>query len=86
MFRFSKKGTNRIHLISRNKNKNNALIKRIINEFKVEIINEEFDLFEEETIINPNIESFDLYIIAAGYLGNSTYAIMIKKRHLRLLK
>ena len=40
----------------------------------MEIINQEFDLLKEDINKKPFIDFFDLYIIAAGYLGDSILA------------
>ena len=69
-----RKGTKRIHFVSRKKSKINSFIERLTNEFTLEITNQECDLFKEDFKTFPNIEFFDLYIIASGYLGNSTLA------------
>ena len=69
-----RKGTKRIHFVSRKTSNINLFIERLTNEFSLEITNEECDLFNEDSKTLPNIEFFDLYIIAAGYLGNSTLA------------
>ena len=40
----------------------------------MEITSEEFDLLKGDLKVKPNIGFYDLYIIAAGYLGNSILA------------
>ena len=69
-----RKGTKRIHFVSRKTSKINSFIERLTNEFTLEITNQECDLINENFKTFPNIEFFDLYIIASGYLGNSTLA------------
>ena len=69
-----RKGTKRIHFVSRKTSKLNSFIQRITNEFTLEITKEECDLLHEDFKTLPNVGFFDLYIIAAGYLGNSNFA------------
>ncbi len=68
------KGTRRIHFVSRKSSKINTFIQRLTNEFTLEITKQEFDLLHEDFKTLPNVGFFDLYIIAAGYLGNSNLA------------
>ena len=68
------KGTRKLHFVSREPRKNNLFIKRLTDEFNLEIINQEFDLLKGNLNTKPHIDFFDLYIIAAGYLGNSILA------------
>ena len=69
------KKSNKDLLISNlNDSKQLTKIERLTNEFTLEITNQEYDLFKEDCKTFPNIEFFDLYIIASGYLGNSTLA------------
>ena len=68
------KGVRRIHLVSRDPRKNKAFIERLNKDFNLEIVNQKFDLMKEELNIKPNLDFFDLYIIAAGYLGDSILA------------
>ena len=69
-----KRGTNKIHLVSRQTFKNDTFISELINKYKVKISTQSFDLLEEDLKSKPSISFFDLYIIAAGYLGSSTLA------------
>ena len=69
-----RKGTKRIHFVSRKSSKVNSFIQRLTNEFTLEITVQECDLLHDDFKILPNVEFFDLYIIAAGYLGNSNLA------------
>jgi len=69
-----RRGTKKIHLVSRKPIKNNLLIKRLTDEFNVEIINQKFDLLKEDLNIKPYVGFYDLYIIAAGYIGDSILA------------
>ena len=68
------KGTKRFHFVSRDTKKNELFIKRLKDEFDLEITNEKFDLLKGDLKAKPHIDFFDLYIIAAGYLGNSISA------------
>tara|TARA_Y100001933_G_scaffold247712_1_gene280847 strand:+ start:79 stop:825 length:747 start_codon:yes stop_codon:yes gene_type:complete len=70
----AQKGTKRIHFVSRKKSKINSFIKRLTNEFTLEITHQEYDLLNEDFKTLPKVGFFDLYIIASGYLGNSTLA------------
>ena len=69
-----RKGAKKIHFVSRQPTKNNLFIKRLTEEFNLEIINQKFDLLKEDLNIEPCIGFYDLYIIAAGYLGDSILA------------
>ncbi len=69
-----RKGTKRIHFVSRKSSDIYLFIQRLNNEFKVEITNQECDLLHQDFKILPHVEFFDLYIIASGYLGNSNLA------------
>lgn len=69
-----RQGTKRIHFVSRKTNKINLFIERLTNEFTLEITNQECDLINEDFKTLPHVEFFDLYIIASGYLGDSTLA------------
>jgi len=69
-----RKGTKRIHFVSRKSSRINSFIHRLTNEFTLEITKQECDLLHEDFKTLPNVEFFDLYIIAAGYLGNSNLA------------
>ena len=68
------KGTKKFHFVSRDSKKNDLFIKRLKDEFDLEITKEEFDLLKGDLKANPHIGFYDLYIIAAGYLGNSVLA------------
>ena len=69
-----RKGTKRIHFVSRKSSTIHSFIQRLTNEFTLEITKQECDLLHEDFKTLPNVEFFDLYIIAAGYLGNSNLA------------
>jgi len=69
-----RKGARKIHFVSRQPIKNNLFIKRLTDEFNLEIINQKFDLLKEDLKIKPYVGFYDLYIIAAGYLGDSILA------------
>lgn len=69
-----RKGTRKIHFVSRDPTKNNIFIKSLTDEFNVEIINQKFDLLKDDLKVKPFVGFYDLYIIAAGYLGNSLLA------------
>ena len=69
-----RRGTRKIHFVSRDPTKNNIFIKSLTDEFNLEIINQKFDLLKDDLKVKPFVEFYDLYIIAAGYLGNSLLA------------
>ena len=70
----AQKGTKKFHFVSRSYKKNELFINRLKDEFDLEITNEEFDLLKGDLNAKPLIGFYDLYIIAAGYLGNSILA------------
>tara|TARA_Y100001978_G_C23611749_1_gene393916 strand:+ start:291 stop:1037 length:747 start_codon:yes stop_codon:yes gene_type:complete len=73
-YQLLKKGTNKIHFVSRNLKKTEAFKKKITSQYNVQISMQEIDLLNDDLNTLPNIEFFDLYIIATGYLGNSILA------------
>ncbi len=73
-FSLANKGTEFIHLVSRQKSKNKEFIRKLKNDFNLEIVNQQFDLFEENPLLKPDLDFFDLYVVAAGYLGNTALA------------
>ena len=79
------KGTKRIHLVSRDPTKNNKFILELTKNYKLKITNQKFDLLEENQKIPP-IDFFDLYIIAAGYLGNITKVKFDEREALNIAK
>ena len=68
------KGTKKFHFVSRDSKKNEIFLKRLKDQFDLEITSEEFDLLKGDLKAKPSIGFYDLYIIAAGYLGNSISA------------
>ena len=68
------KGTKKFHFVSRDSKKNEIFFKRLKDQFDLEITCEEFDLLKGDLKAKPSIGFYDLYIIAAGYLGNSILA------------
>ena len=68
------KGTKKFHFVSRDSKKNKIFLKRLKDQFDLEITCEEFDLLKGDLKAKPSIGFYDLYIIAAGYLGNSILA------------
>lgn len=81
-----KKGTKVLHLVSNNQNKNETFAKFIKTNYKVKVSSEEHNLlnFDLETL--PNVEFFDLYIIAAGHLGNAKLAIEDHREALKIAR
>ncbi len=68
------KGTKKIHLVSRDNKKNSSFINKITSNYDLEITHENFDLLQDDFSHIPNVGFYDLYIIAAGYLGDSILA------------
>ncbi len=71
----------RFHLISRNPNNNQDLINKLENEYSAFITQETVDLLDSSSIANPTqpkVDNFDLYLIAAGSLGEAKIA---RKNH-----
>ena len=69
-----KNGSNKFHFVSRNLKKTESFIKKISAQYSVETSTQEIDLLNNDLKTLPNVDFFDLYIIAAGYLGNSVLA------------
>tara|TARA_Y100001978_G_scaffold203433_1_gene229285 strand:+ start:3144 stop:3911 length:768 start_codon:yes stop_codon:yes gene_type:complete len=67
-------GTKRIHFVSRNNLKQSIFINKLANNYDLEISVEEVDLLKYDSVKKPKIGIFDLYIIAVGYLGNTSLA------------
>ena len=72
--RLIKKGVKKIHFVSKEISKNQLFSRILPEELDVEIVYQEFDLLKGDLKIKPDVDFFDLYIIAAGYLGNSILA------------
>ena len=68
------KGCNKFHLISRNNSDNEFLIRSLKKYRNVEITLEEIDLLEKYDEKILSIKNYDLYLITAGYLGDSNLA------------
>ena len=79
----AKRGTKRIHLISRDPIKTKSFIDKLKNLYDLTISSEEVDLLKHNPEHKPNVGFYDLYIIAAGYLGNINLA---NESHLEALK
>lgn len=67
-------GTKKFHFISRSKARNEPFIEKLIQKFNVQVTIEELDLLEFDIMTKPYIGFYDLYLIAAGYLGDSDLA------------
>ena len=65
----AKKGVERFHLVSKNKEKNQLFINELRRSFKVKVTSEEVNILNYNFDQTPVIGYFDLYIIAIGYLG-----------------
>lgn len=68
------KGCNKFHLISRNYTDNEFLVRSLKKYKSIEITFEEIDLLEKYDEKVLNIKNYDLYLITAGYLGDSNLA------------
>ena len=79
-------GIKKLHLVSRNYEKSRIIKDRLTNKYKVDISIEKFDLLQSDLSVRPDIDSYDLYIIAAGYLGNSSEASQNEKEALKIAR
>ena len=70
----AKRGAERIHLVSRNSKKNQLFVNELCKRFKIKVTSEEMDILNHNLEETRIIGSFDLYIIAIGYLGDSKLA------------
>ena len=73
----AKKGCERFFLISRNKIKSNKFSSFLRLEYNVVVEEKYFDLekfYDSDQEISYKVSDFDLYIIAAGYLGKNELA------------
>ena len=67
-------GCNKFHLISRKKSDNEFLV-QILKQYKdIEITVEEVDLLDKDNNYKYSVKNYDLYLITAGYLGDSNLA------------
>lgn len=79
-----KNGTLKIHLVCRDHKKSIFFNKNTFSFKDVEITYEDIDLIKYDPNKSVNIPFFDLYIIAAGYLGNSNLANKSNKEALKI--
>lgn len=70
----AEKGCQKFHFLSRDLTKNKKLISFLKENYDAKITQEKFDLLSDQTN-TPQINDFDLYLITAGYLGNSNLAM-----------
>ena len=69
----ARKGCDKFHLLARDINKNKPLVK-ILKEKKIKnIFQENFDLLNDPEI-KKEVDQYDLYLITAGFLGQSDLA------------
>ena len=71
------RGCEQFHFISRNSSKNKSFIKNLKSIYSVKISEEDCDLLESASLdkeVLPSVQDFDLYLIAAGSLGNPALA------------
>ena len=83
MSSLAKRGTKKIHLVSRDPIKTKSFIDKLKNLYDLTVSSEEVDLLKHNPEKKPNVGFYDLYIIAAGYLGNINLA---NESHLEALK
>ena len=67
-------GCNKFHLISRKNSDNQFLIETLKKYRGIEITFEELDLLEKYDKKTYSVKNYDLYLITAGYLGDSNIA------------
>ena len=75
--KLAQNGCKRFHLVSRDLNRNNHLIQYLKNNYEVNITQEKYDLSLNNIIKRYSlleIGFYDLYVIAAGYLGEEGLA------------
>ena len=75
--KLAQNGCKRFHLVSRDLNRNNHLIQYLKNNYEVNITQEKYDLSLNNIIKRYSlleIGFYDLYVIAAGYLGDEGLA------------
>ena len=76
----AKKGCERFFLISRNKIKSNKFSSFLRLEYNVVVEEKYFDLekfYDSDQEISYRVSDFDLYIIAAGYLGKNEFSAIL---------
>ena len=66
-------GCKRFHLLARDLERNQALISKLKLNYKAIVSEELFDLLDEKNSI-PDVENFDLYLIASGFIGDQLLA------------
>ncbi len=77
----------RFHLISRHPDHNQELINKLKNNFSAFVTQEKVDLIDNPSIQNltiPQVDNFDLYLIAAGSLGEPILARECAKKALEI--
>lgn len=70
----AERGCRRFHLLARNQERNQALASDLRERFGAEVSCESVDLLAPDTSSPLLNESFDLYLVAAGSLGNAERA------------
>ena len=81
-----KSGIKKLHLVSRNNEKNNLIKDHFTKNYEIKVSTENLDLLKSDLSIKPTIDNYDLYIIAAGYLGNSFEASHNEKEALKIAR
>ena len=70
----AEQGCSRFHLLARNLERNRALISELRERFGAEVTYETVDLLAPQRLMPQIRESFDLYLVAAGSLGDAERA------------
>lgn len=69
-----KRGTEEIHFLCKEPSKNIKFINYLKSLYKIKITSEQVNLLDYDLLKKPSISFYDLYLIAAGYLGDSNIA------------
>lgn len=70
----AERGCRRFHLLARNPERNQALASELRGRFGAEVSCEAIDLLAPQPLQPQQVASFDLYLVAAGSLGNAERA------------
>lgn len=70
----AERGCRRFHLLARNHERNQSLAVELRDRFGAEVSCEAIDLLAPQLVQPQHLESFDLYLVAAGSLGDAERA------------
>ena len=73
----AKQGCQKFHLVARNLDKNDTLIKILTEDYQATVDQEKINLLDNSCLENaslPVVKTYDLYLITAGILGNASLA------------